>query len=340
MQSKKRILVTGGAGFIGSHTTVELINSGYEVDIIDNLCNSNELVIDGIEKITGIRPGFKIVDLKSEKDLNEYFVGRPKYDGVIHFAALKAVGESVEKPLLYYKNNISALINLISALGENANFVFSSSCTVYGEPNYLPVDENHPIKPAESPYGQTKQMGESILRDVSKASKLKVIALRYFNPIGAHETSIIGELPLGVPNNLVPFITQTAAGIREKLTVFGEDYSTKDGTCVRDYLHVVDLAKAHVKAVEKLISKTGKENFEVFNLGTGTGFSVLEMLKEFEKISGKPLNYEVGKRREGDVEQVFANPDKAINELGWKTEKSLTEMLKSAWDWQNKLINL
>ena len=337
MQEQKRILVTGGAGFIGSHTTVELQNSGYEVDIIDNLCNSNAQVIDGIEKISGIRPGFEILDIKDEKALSEYFRRKPEYDGIIHFAALKAVGESVEKPLLYYQNNISALINLIDAVGEKGNLVFSSSCTVYGEPNYLPVDENHPIKPAESPYGQTKQMGESILKDVSKNGKLNVIALRYFNPIGAHETATIGELPLGVPNNLVPFITQTAAGIREKLTVFGEDYSTKDGTCVRDYLHVVDLAKAHVKAVEKLISKSIKKNFEVFNLGTGTGFTVLEMVKEFEKISGKPLNYEIGARREGDVEQVFANPEKAKNELGWKTELSLNEMLKSAWDWQNKL---
>lgn len=335
---KHKILVTGGVGYIGSHTSIELIKKGFEVIIIDNLSNSEASVIDRIEKITAVRPKLYIFDLLNKEKIEKCILENTDIQGVIHFAAAKAVGESVERPLFYYKNNVTTLINLLETLKKYkiGNFVFSSSCTVYGQPDKLPVDESSPIKPAESPYGYTKQINENLLKDTIKASTyLKGIALRYFNPIGAHHSGLIGELPIGIPNNLMPFITQTAYGIREKLSVFGDDYPTPDGSCIRDYIHVVDLAKAHISALERLIFNKNKEAFEVFNIGTGKGFSVFEVIKSFEKTSGLKLSYEVSKRRAGDITQIWADTHLANKELGWKAEQSIDDMTLSAWKWEN-----
>lgn len=331
-----KILVTGGTGYIGSHTVVELQQQGYEVVIVDNLSNSQAEVVDSIEAITGKRPHFEEFDLADKDKTAAFFFRHNNIRGVIHFAAFKAVGESVEKPLMYYRNNLVSLMNILDGmiLNDIPYLVFSSSCTVYGQPDELPVSEKAPIKKAESPYGNTKQISEEIISDTIRSSKVQSIALRYFNPIGAHETALIGELPLGVPNNLVPFITQTAIGIRQQLSVFGDDYNTPDGTAIRDYIHVVDLAKAHVIAVQRMLNNQMKQGFEVFNLGTGTGSSVLEVVRSFEKVSGLPLNYKIVGRRAGDVEQVWANSDWSNQELGWKAEKSLDEMVASAWKWE------
>jgi UDP-glucose 4-epimerase len=331
-----KILVTGGTGYIGSHTVVELQNRGIEVVIIDNLSNSDISVVDAIEKITGIKPHLEILDLTDRSKTLDFIRFNNDLDGVIHFAAAKAVGESVEKPLFYYFNNLLSLINVMDGMIENGirNFVFSSSCTVYGQPDKLPVSEKSPVKKAESPYGNTKQVAEEIILDATKVTALKAIALRYFNPIGAHESALIGELPIGVPNNLVPFITQAGIGLREQLKVFGDDYSTPDGTAIRDYIHVVDLAKAHVLAISRMTENHMKRDFEVFNLGTGNGYSVMEVIKSFEKISGLKLNYKIVDRREGDVEQVWADPTFSNQELGWKAEKNLDEMMLSAWNWE------
>lgn len=336
------ILVTGGTGYIGSHTCVELMNEGFEVLIADNLSNSDISVLDGIEKITGKRPKFEKKDLSDPSETKELFDNNPGIAAVIHFAAYKAVGESVNFPLKYYSNNLDSLIHLLNNMKQRqiANIVFSSSCTVYGEPDALPVNENAPIKSASSPYGNTKQICEEILRDtVSVSSGLKVISLRYFNPVGAHPSAEIGELPLGIPNNLVPFITQTAIGLRETLQVFGSDYNTPDGSAIRDYINVVDLAKAHVIAIKRLLKKKNKLNYEVFNLGTGTGVSVLEVIKTFEKACGVKLNYKIVGRREGDIEKVFADTRFANEELGWKAEKGLEETLQTAWNWEKKIRN-
>ena len=333
----KKILVTGGLGFIGSHTVVELQQSGYEVVIIDNLYNSKIEVLDRIISITGIKPSYFNIDLRNKTAVKDFF-NTNKVDGIIHFAASKAVGESVKNPLLYYENNISTLVYLLQEMKEHqlSNFIFSSSCTVYGQADELPITENAPVKPAESPYGNTKQIGEEIIKESCKANGLKAIALRYFNPIGAHETAIIGELPLGVPQNLIPFVTQTAAGIRKELSVFGDDYPTKDGTAVRDYIHVVDLAKAHIAALERLLNNGNKKDFEVFNVGTGTGSSVLEVIKAFEKVSNTTLNYKIVARREGDITSAYADTTLAKVELGWETEKTLEQALLAAWKWQLK----
>jgi UDP-glucose 4-epimerase len=334
----KKILVTGGTGYIGSHTTVELINKGYEVVIIDNLSNSDSAVVDRIQEITGVRPKFYEFDLLDQQALNDFFKENKNIEGIIHFAAAKAVGESVKIPLHYYRNNLVTMLNLFEAMGKFGieNFVFSSSCTVYGQPDELPVTENAPVKPAESPYGYTKQVNEGILKDViASGAKLKGIALRYFNPIGAHNSGLIGELPIGVPANLMPFITQTAYGIREQLSVFGDDYETADGSCIRDYIHVVDLAKAHIIAIERLINSKNKHNYEMFNIGTGNGFSVFEVIKSFEKTSNVKLNYKVVGRRAGDIVQIWADTTIANKELGWKAEKTLDEMTLSAWQWEN-----
>lgn len=334
----KKILITGGLGYIGSHTAVELIENGFEPVIIDDLSNSSLAVLDGIEKITGVRPEFIKLDMRDKKALNQFFENQP-IDGVIHFSAFKAVGESVEKPLAYYENNLNALVFLLQELTERniQSFIFSSSCTVYGQADELPVTEKAAVKPAESPYGYTKQVGEIIIRDTVKATTLKAIALRYFNPIGAHPTAIIGELPLGIPQNLVPFITQTAIGLRAELSVFGNDYPTPDGTAIRDYIHVVDLAKAHIAALKRLLNQSNKENFEVFNIGTGKGSSVLEVIQTFEKVSGQKLNYKIVSRRAGDVVAAYANTSLANKELGWKATSSLEEALASAWAWEQKI---
>jgi len=331
-----KILVTGGTGYIGSHTVVELQNKGFEVVIVDNLSNSKREVVENIEKITGKKPLLEVFDLVDKEKTTDFFKRHNDIKGVIHFAASKAVGESVEKPLMYYRNNLVSLMNVMECMIENGvkNLVFSSSCTVYGQPDELPVSESAPIKKAESPYGNTKQIAEEILIDTVNVAPLKSIALRYFNPIGAHESTLIGELPLGVPNNLVPFITQTAIGLREQLSVFGSDYNTPDGTAIRDYIHVVDLAKAHVIAIDRMINNKMKHDFEVFNLGTGNGYSVLEAIKSFEKVSGQKLNYKIIGRREGDIEQVWANPEFSNKELGWKAERGLDEMMESAWKWE------
>ena len=333
----KKILVTGGLGFIGSHTVVELQQAGYEVVIIDNLYNSKIEVLDRIISITGIKPSYFNIDLRNKIAVKDFFKTN-RVDGIIHFAASKAVGESVNNPLLYYENNISTLVYLLQEMKEHqlSNFIFSSSCTVYGQADELPITENAPVKPAESPYGNTKQIGEEIIKESCKANGLKAIALRYFNPIGAHETAIIGELPLGVPQNLIPFVTQTAAGIRKELSVFGDDYPTKDGTAVRDYIHVVDLAKAHIAALERLLNNGNKKDFEVFNVGTGTGSSVLEVIKAFEKVSNTRLNYKIVARREGDITSAYADTTLAKVELGWETEKTLEQALLAAWKWQLK----
>ena len=323
MSKKGKILVTGGTGYIGSHTTVELIQQGYEVAIIDNLSNSEAFIIDRIEQITGVRPRFFEFDLLDQDKLDEFFSEHADSDGVIHFAAAKAVGESVEIPLHYYRNNLVTMVNLLEGMKKFgiANFVFSSSCTVYGQPEELPVTENAPIQPAESPYGYTKQISENILKDtINSGVDIKGIALRYFNPIGAHPSGLIGELPRGVPSNLMPFITQTAYGIREQLHVFGDDYNTADGSCIRDFIHVVDLAKAHIVAIERMKNGKNKTRYEMFNVGTGNGFSVFEVIKSFERTTGKTLNYQVVKRRAGDIEQIWADTRIGNNELGWKAE--------------------
>ncbi|MEQ6122465.1 UDP-glucose 4-epimerase GalE [Reichenbachiella sp. MALMAid0571] len=334
---QKKILVTGGTGYIGSHTVVELIKEGFEVVVIDNLSNSKVEVLDKIEKITGTKPVFYQFDLCDFERLEACFKKEGNISSIIHFAASKAVGESVEKPLLYYRNNLQSLVNLLELMRKYhvPDIVFSSSCTVYGQPDKLPVTESTPYQIAESPYGNTKQIGEEILKDTCKAhSEIKSIALRYFNPVGAHESALIGELPLGTPNNLVPFITQTAAGIREQLSVFGSDYNTPDGTAVRDYIHVVDLAKAHVISVKRLLENLNKSNFEFFNIGTGNGYSVLQTIQTFERVNGVKVNYKLVDRRPGDIEQIFADTSFANKELGWKAEKGLEEMMSSAWKWQ------
>jgi UDP-glucose 4-epimerase len=338
-----KILVTGGLGYIGSHTVVALSEAGYEVVIVDNLSNTRIEVLDGIESIIGRRPAFYELDLRNELQVIELFDKEPSIEGVIHFAASKAVGESVENPLLYYENNLSAFIYLLKQLAAKpkSRLIFSSSCTVYGQADVMPITEMAPIKVAESPYGNTKQIGEEILKDTVKVSAgLSAIALRYFNPIGAHASAQIGELPLGVPQNLVPFITQTAAGLRKELAVFGDDYPTPDGTCIRDYIHVVDLAEAHVAALTRLVKGESISDFEVFNLGTGKGSSVLEVIESFEKVSGSKLPYRIAGRREGDVIQAYADTEKANSVLGWKSKYSLDDALASAWAWERKLRNL
>lgn len=337
-----KILVTGGLGFIGSHTVVELQNEGYEVIIIDNLSNSSVEVLDGITAITGKRPYFEKLDLRIKDDVKTFFQKHNDIVGVIHFAASKAVGESVNNPLMYYENNINTLVYVLQEMKHlnQQNLIFSSSCTVYGQADELPITENAPVKPAESPYGNTKQIGEEIIKDTCKVnSNLNSIALRYFNPIGAHSSANIGELPIGVPQNLVPFITQTAVGMREQLSVFGGDYPTPDGTCVRDYIHVVDLANAHVVALQRLLSSNNNSNFEFFNLGTGKGSSVLDVIKSFENVSGKKLNYKIVDRREGDVISAYANTSKANDVLGWKTKLTLDDAMTSAWKWEQKIRN-
>jgi UDP-glucose 4-epimerase len=333
----KKILVTGGTGYIGSHTVVELQNEGFEVVIIDNLHNSDLSVLDGIESITGKKPAFWKIDLCDKHKLRSFFEKHNDIEAVIHFAALKSVGESVSRPLYYYHNNILSQINMLDMMKEFSirGMVFSSSCTVYGQPDKLPVDEQSPVKEASSPYGYTKQVGEKILSEcILSSGHINGISLRYFNPIGAHPSALIGELPRGVPDNLVPFITQTGMGIREQLLVFGDDYNTPDGSCIRDYLHVVDLARAHVFAVNRLLENKGQKEYEVFNLGTGSGVSVFEAISSFEKVSGRKLNYSVTSRREGDIEKIWADPAYANKELGWKTELSLDQAMASAWDWE------
>jgi UDP-glucose 4-epimerase len=334
-----KILVTGGLGFIGSHTVVELQNQGFEVVIVDDLSNTSLSVLDGIEKITGKVPAFEKLDLREKTKVQDFFKRHADIAGVIHFAASKAVGESVGNPLLYYENNISSLIYLLQELQqkEEASFIFSSSCTVYGQAEKMPITEDAPVQQAMSPYGNTKQIGEEIIADAAKVTNINAILLRYFNPIGAHPSAEIGELPIGVPQNLVPFITQTGMGLRNELSVFGDDYPTADGTCVRDYIHVVDLAKAHVIALQRLLNKKNLEKIEVFNLGTGTGSSVLEVIHSFEKVSGKKLPYKIVPRREGDITEAYANTDKANDVLGWKAESTLDEAMASAWKWEQKI---
>ncbi len=334
-----KIVVTGGLGFIGSHTVVELQNEGFEVVAIDNLSNSSESVLDGIFNITGKKPIFEKMDLRDKSAVQDFFKRHTDVAGVIHFAASKAVGESVENPLLYYENNINALVYVLQELQAlpKASFIFSSSCTVYGQAEKMPITEDASIQPAMSPYGNTKQIGEEIITDVAKVSNITSILLRYFNPVGSHPSAEIGELPLGVPQNLVPFITQTAIGMREKLSVFGNDYPTPDGTAIRDYIHVVDLAKAHVVALQRLLNGKNETKVETFNLGTGTGSSVLEVITAFEKVSGQKLNYQIVGRREGDITSAYANTDKANNVLGWKALSTLEDSLASAWKWEQKI---
>ena len=334
-----KVLVTGGLGFIGSHTVVELQNKGFEVVIIDNLSNSSEAVLKGIVAITGKKPLFEKFDLREKSSVQAFFKKHNDVSGVIHFAASKAVGESVKNQLLYYENNIASLIYLLQELQQKvaAHFIFSSSCTVYGQADVMPIDENAPLKPAMSPYGNTNQIGEEIITDVVKVSTINAILLRYFNPIGSHPSAEIGELPIGVPQNLVPFITQTGIGLRKELMVYGNDYPTVDGTCIRDYIHVVDLAKAHVVALERLLENKNEDKVEIFNLGTGIGSSVLEVISSFEKVSGKPFPYKIVDRREGDVTMAYASTDKANTILGWKTVSSLDEAMESAWKWEQKV---
>ncbi len=335
-----KILVTGGLGFIGSHTVVELQNEGFEVVIIDDCSNSSENVLEGIQSITGKAPIFEKLDLKEKAKVQDFFKRHEDVEGVIHFAASKAVGESVEKPLLYYENNIATLVYLLQELAakNRASFIFSSSCTVYGQADTMPITENAPVKPAESPYGNTKQMGEEIIADTCKVTPgLNAIALRYFNPMGAHPSTEIGELPIGVPQNLVPFITQTGVGMREQLSVFGDDYPTEDGTCVRDYIYVVDLAKAHVIALKRLLEGKNTMNYDVFNVGTGKGSTVLEVIQSFERVSGKKLNYKIVDRRPGDITTAYADTTKANEQLGWKAEYTLDQAMGSAWNWEQKI---
>ncbi len=334
----KNVLVTGGLGFIGSHTCVELLELGFELTVIDNLSNTREEVKNQIEEISGKSVNFINLDLTDYKRLESFF-STNKIDAIVHFAASKAVGESVEKPLLYYENNLVSLLNLLKMCKEyDVNrFVFSSSCTVYGQPDTLPVTEAFPKQEAESPYGNTKQIGEEIIEDFCKSNlSFKAISLRYFNPTGAHESALIGELPLGIPSNLVPFITQTAAGIREQLSVFGGDYNTADGTCIRDYIHVVDLAKAHIAALE--YSHKMEESYDFFNIGTGKGHSVLDVIKSFEKVSGLSLNYQIVDRRPGDIEKIYADTTKVSKVLDWKAQYDLDDMMRTAWEWQKKLM--
>lgn len=335
-----KILVTGGTGYIGSHTTVELQNAGYDVVIIDNLSNSNIEVLDGIEAITGKRPEFMEGDITDMKTVRELFTRFPGIKGIINFAASKAVGESVQKPLLYYRNNLVGLLNLLEAMPEFGveGIVFSSSCTVYGEPDVNPIDETAPIKPATSPYGNTKQISEEIITDfIHSGAPIKSILLRYFNPVGAHPSSLIGELPNGVPNNLIPYLTQAAAGIRKELTVFGDDYNTPDGSCIRDFIDVVDLAKAHVTAMRRMLDKKDTDPVEIFNLGTGRGLSVLELIESFERSTGVKVPYKIGARREGDIEKIWAEPTKANTVLGWKAEVPIDDTMRNAWAWQCRL---
>jgi UDP-glucose 4-epimerase len=331
-----KILVTGGTGYIGAHTVVEQQNTGYEVVIVDNLSNSDIKILDQIKTITGIKPAFVKLDLRDKAAIEAFLKEYNDISGVIHFAASKSVSESVKNPLLYYDNNISTLVNLLNALaGKPVNFVFSSSCTVYGEPDVLPVTEQAPIKKAESPYGNTKQIGEEILKETANAvDDLKVIALRYFNPVGAHSSALIGELPNGVPQNLVPFITQTAIGKRKELTVFGDSFDTPDGSCIRDFIHVVDLAKAHVAAIKRMEASQMAAAYEVFNIGTGNGYSVLELIHTFERVSGQQLNYRIGPPRDGDIVKIWGDVSLSQKELHWKAENSLTDMLASAWAWE------
>ncbi len=337
---KPRILVTGGTGYIGSHTVVELHQAGYPVVIIDNLSNSNRAVLDGIEKITGIRPDFVEADCTDIEALKKLFADYPGIKGIINFAASKAVGESIEKPILYYRNNLNTLMNLLEMMGkeEVKGLVFSSSCTVYGEPDHNPVTEDTPIKAATSPYGNTKQISEEIITDVIRSgAPFKSILLRYFNPVGAHPSAEIGELPNGVPQNLVPYITQTAMGIRKELSVFGNDYNTPDGSCIRDFINVVDLAKAHVIAIARMLGDTETPAIEIFNLGTGNGVSVLELIDSFQRSTGVKVPYKIVGRRSGDIEKVWANPDRANNVLGWKADTPLDDTMRSAWAWQCRL---
>ncbi len=336
----RKLLVTGGTGYIGSHTVVELQAAGYEVVIIDDLSNSSAEVVDKIEKISGIRPAFEEFNLQDLNRLEAFFEKNSGIEAIVHFAAFKAVGESVEKPMMYYRNNLISLMNLLDCMKKYkvGNFVFSSSCTVYGQPDQLPVTEETPKKPAESPYGNTKAMSEDIIRDFVNATKgMNAIVLRYFNPIGAHPSALIGELPRGVPNNLVPFITQTAAGIREQLSVFGDDYNTPDGSCIRDFINVVDLAKAHVVAIGRLLDSKNQKAYEYFNIGTGNGASVLELIKTFESATGVKLNYKIVSRRAGDIEKIWADTSKANNVLGWKAGETLSDTLLSAWNWEKGL---
>ncbi|MBU1373543.1 MAG: UDP-glucose 4-epimerase GalE [Bacteroidetes bacterium] len=336
-----KILVTGGTGFIGSHTVVELYNAGYTPVIIDDLSNSSVKILDQIEKIIGMKPEFHQFDLCDQNKVNDFVAANPDIKGIIHFAAFKAVGESVQKPLEYYRNNFFSLINLLAAYkGKPINFVFSSSCTVYGQPDVLPVTEAAPVKKAESPYGNTKQIAEEILAETAAVSKnYNIVALRYFNPVGAHESALIGELPIGVPQNLVPFITQTAIGKRDKITVFGNDYDTADGSCVRDYIHVVDLANAHVAAIKRMEEGKSKANYEVYNIGTGKGTTVLEVIHAFEDSTGEKLNYMIGPRRAGDIEKVYGDATKSTKELGWTAELNIEDMMKSAWEWEKYIKN-
>ena len=338
---KQTILVTGGTGFIGSHTSVELIEAGYDVVIVDDLSNSKIEVLDGIEKITGVRPAFEQVDLRDHEATENVFRKYPKIEGIIHFAASKAVGESVQKPLMYYRNNIVSLVNLLELMPEYGveGIIFSSSCTVYGQPNpeNLPVTENAPHQKATSPYGNTKEINEQIILDyIHSGANIKSIVLRYFNPIGAHPSALIGELPNGVPNNLIPFVTQTAMGIRKELTIFGNDYNTPDGTCIRDYIYVVDLAKAHVAAMKRILDNKS-DNIEYFNIGTGHGNTTREIVETFEKATGVKVNWKFGPRREGDIEKIWGDCTKANTVLGWKAETPLSDVLASAWKWQEKL---
>jgi len=335
----KKILVTGGTGYIGSHTVVELYEAGYIPIIIDNLSNSNIGVLSQIEKITGKKPAFYNFDLCDEVKVKEFIAKNKDIQGVIHFAAYKAVGESVVKPLKYYHNNVFSLINLLNAyIDKEIDFVFSSSCTVYGQPDQNPVTESAEVKKAESPYGNTKQVSEEILKETADShSNFNIISLRYFNPVGAHKSALIGELPLGIPQNLVPFITQSAIGKRDKITVFGDDYDTPDGSAIRDYIHVVDLAKAHVAAIKLLEEKDTKSNYDVFNIGTGNGYSVLEVIKAFEESTGQKLNFEIGPRRSGDIEKVWGDVNKSMQQLNWKAELKIDEMMRSAWAWEKYL---
>ncbi|MDY0089720.1 MAG: UDP-glucose 4-epimerase GalE [Flavobacteriaceae bacterium] len=335
----KKILVTGGLGFIGSHTVVELHNAGFEPIIIDNLSNSSINVLDGIERIIGKKPVFERLDLRDKNAVHEFFQKYHDVSGVIHFAASKAVGESVENPLLYYENNINALVYILQELEkkEKSHFIFSSSCTVYGQAEEMPITEDAVVQQAMSPYGNTKQIGEEIITDVAKVSNINAILLRYFNPVGAHPSAEIGELPIGVPQNLIPFITQTGIGLRQELSVFGDDYPTPDGTCIRDYIHVIDLAEAHVVALQRLLENKNTSKVETFNVGTGTGSSVLEVIQTFEKVSGKKLPYKIVGRREGDITTAYANTDKANSILGWKAKLTLKESLASAWKWEQKI---
>ena len=334
-----KVLVTGGLGFIGSHTVVELYNAGFEAVIVDNLSNSSINVLDGLERILGKKPEFENLDLRDKQSVQSFFAKHNDVVGVIHFAASKAVGESVENPLLYYENNINALVYILQELTKmpQANFIFSSSCTVYGQAEKMPITEDASVQPAMSPYGNTKQIGEEIITDTAKVTNINSILLRYFNPVGAHPSAEIGELPIGVPQNLVPFITQTGIGLREQLSVYGDDYPTPDGTAIRDYIHVVDLAKAHVVALQRLLNKKNLAKVETFNLGTGKGSSVLEVINAFEKVSGKKLPYKIVGIREGDITEAYANTDKANTVLGWKANLTLEESLASAWKWEQKI---